>query len=517
MDDLPLRGSEDIQGNVLAAFNKDHQTLLLYRLPEDGVRARAWLAEIEPLVSATREVEDFNEEYSRRRRAGESIDELAATWVGLGLTASGLRRLTADPDRLEADLASLLPNRRPPVDGDSLSFVVGPAARASVLGDEGPSAPPTWEFGGPSNPPVDAVVTVAADRPADLDDRAETIREIARRHGVAEVFKQKGETLPGPAVGHEHFGYKDGISQPGVRGFHAPDPARPDERLGHPGATLVAAGEFVLGHPDETGATAAVPEWMRDGSFQVVRRLAQDVPGWWGQVHQARAGRRPAQQEELGAKLFGRWRSGAPLALHPDADPGTAGSGANDFGFQADDADFQRTPAGAHIRKMYPRDSQPPGAAGSDLRRIMRRGIPYGLPFNPSGGRDQALDAERGLVFVCFNASIEHQFEFLQKFWANNPGFPSKDQGRDPVIGADGPLDAALPRLLAGSTFLLRLWLLLRSLVSSGSPRSGNLFALHTPAGVEFVPLRRFVITRGALYCFAPSRAALRRIAGGEV
>src|SRR5439155_1176257 len=82
-----------------------------------------------------------------------------------------------------------------------------------------------------------------------------------------------------------------------------------------------AAGAFVLGHEDSPGNVAAMPGWMRDGSFQVSRRLGQNVPGWWAQVQDAAGvvgtGMSP---DAFAAKLVGRWRSGTPLALSPDSD-----------------------------------------------------------------------------------------------------------------------------------------------------------------------------------------------------
>src|SRR5688500_3701168 len=87
----PLRWSENIQGNVLAAFNKDQQTFLLLRFT-DAAKARQWLGRMEPMISDTREVEDFNERFSERRRLlGHDPADMAATWVGMALTVEALR------------------------------------------------------------------------------------------------------------------------------------------------------------------------------------------------------------------------------------------------------------------------------------------------------------------------------------------------------------------------------------------------------------------------------------------
>jgi deferrochelatase/peroxidase EfeB len=153
----------------------------------------------------------------------------------------------------------------------------------------------------------------------------------------------------------------------------------------------------------------------------------------------------------------------------------------NDFDYQTDDPDGHKTPRFAHIRKVYPRDAQPPGEPAAERRRIIRRGIPFGSPFDPGSGRGEGVDAERGLVFAAFMASIENQFEFLQQAWANSADFPEMTAGADPVIGTDSPV----------------------TLVRTD----------HPPAMMSF---NRFVRTEGALYAFAPSTSTLQVLANGQ-
>jgi hypothetical protein len=50
-----------------------------------------------------------------------------------------------------------------------------------------------------------------------------------------------------------------------------------------------------------------------------------------------------------------------------------------------------------------------------------------------------AKDAERGLQFLCFNADIERQFEFIQQHWCNNPHFAGLDNGPDQLLGIQPP------------------------------------------------------------------------------
>ncbi|MDQ4018996.1 MAG: Dyp-type peroxidase [Actinomycetota bacterium] len=471
---LSLRESDDIQGNILAGLRKDRQTFLFLELPDEA-RGRAWLGDLVPRggpsrIASTREVAAFNREFSeaRRKLGGADPEGFKAVWVNLAVTASGLGKLA--------------PRLRPGWERFH-AFTEGPVARAARLRDRGPSEPARWVVGRPDQA-IDALLTVAADDPADLRLEVERMHALAFRHGVALVSQQDGATLPG-ARGYEHFGFKDGISQPGVVGFDEADDNRWTK-----GDAMIAAGEFVLGYVRAGGrAPWDHPAWMRDGSFQVFRRLRQDVHGWWARVAEAvreLPGRDSMTEDLLGAKLVGRWRSGTPLARAPEREDVSAGerSHNNDFDFDGD-ADGRTTPRFAHIRKMYPRDA----ALRDDRRRILRRGIPFGPPFNPPADRGRGGDAERGLLFNAFMASIDEQFEHLQGAWANAPDFPGiavgdrKRDGPDPVIGDD---EAPL-RLVR---------------------------ARHADAEIEF---RRFVETTGAVYAFAPSIRTLRDLGSGRL
>jgi Dyp-type peroxidase family len=489
-NDLPLRSSTTIQGNILAGFNKDHQDFIFVNFVGDQAKARAWLNELaDPVadrIATTQQVANFNKQFraARQNRGGDDPENLKAVWVNVGLTSSGLLTfapgLTSDLEPYEA-------------------FREGPRARAQRLGDQGLGDPANWVMGAEDQQPIDAVLTIAADESEDLRGEVEKQRTLLAKYGLMVVFEQPGETLPGPRRGHEHFGFKDGISQPGIRGF---TPIRRNENRGrdedadHPGSEIIAAGEFVLGLERDPEAAEqhprpAPPDWMRDGSFQVFRRLAQDVPGWWAQVtrnSQSLPSDEPMAEDVLAAKLVGRWRSGTPLALAPDRDNRSARirDRDNDFDF---DNDFEghATPRFAHIRKMYPRNDR----FDDDVRRILRRGIPFGPAFDPAAGRGHGVDVQRGLLFNVFMASFEDQFEFLQAAWANFSNFPSvvdqhlpptKD-GPDPVIG-----------------------------------ESPDPILLRRPDLPEReLDFRRFVHVTGAVYAFAPSIPTLRALASSEL
>jgi Dyp-type peroxidase family len=434
----------------------------------DREPGRAYLLALLPRIATTRQVTTFNAQFSnaRRLRGGDDPTNLKAVWVNIGLTHAGL--------------LAVAPGLRPDL-RDFPAFRDGAAARAQFNADTGLSDPARWLFGAADQPPIHIVLTIAADNPTDLEGEIARQRALAAQQNLLVVFEQRGETLPGDRAGHEHFGFKDGISQPGIKGYHPTDPDKPGERLGHPGTEMIEAGEFVLGLTSESGTPMPAPDWMANGSFQVFRRLSQDVPGFWAQVLRHAASITGISADALAAKLVGRWRSGTPLAHAPDRDNRSAREGEQDNNFKFDDDPIGvMTPLFAHIRKMYPRDHE---RHGDRFHRMLRRGIPFGEPFDPTNGRGHGVDADRGLLFNVFQASIEQGFEFLQQAWADNDSFPEGQTGPDPVIG-ESPAPIRLEREAMPGAFL---------------------------------DFRRFVHTSGALYAFAPSLATLRRIAIGEL
>lgn len=471
---LPLRRSKEIQGDILAGFRKDHNVFFFYDL-NDCPDPNAWLAELLPKISTTDQVQIFNDRYgaSRTLPGQDNLEILAALWVNVSLTYSGLIELNSD----------LAPDIHP-----FTAFREGPSKRAWRLGDRGLDAPTNWVVGGPHQGRVDAVLRIAADRLEDLDIELDKQRALATKHGITTVSEQRGDTLPGLLRGHEHFGFKDGISQPDIRGFDEIEVRNGREKVkARPGSEIIAAGEFILGYDRQSGESPdPVPDWLVNGSFQVFRRLGQDVPGWRSQVSRKAlllAEDAAIDDELLAAKLMGRWRSGTPLARSPKFDDRAAKDQHQDNNFNFEDDQLgHKTPRFSHIRKMRPR-SKP---FHDDRRRIIRRGIPFGPPFDPESDPDHGVDVERGLLFVAYMASIEDQFEFLQWSWANDLKFPSKidglrprDDGPDPIVG-NAPAPCRFRR---------------------------------RDTSDRHVDLKRFVRTTGAVYSFAPSLTTLRRLA----
>lgn len=493
--DLPLRQSQQIQGDILAGFNKDYRVYLFYTF-NDQASGRAWLKELIPFIAKTKDVVAFNAAFSAARAANHGNDpaNLKATWVNVSLTFSGLATLFNTNAKAGSDISTLFPH-----------FAQGPATDESAFGNgdkdfnnpnnpHNLSDPKNWKFGRDNN--IHAMLNIQADDPKDLQAKVQEMQALANKHGLHQAFEQDGATLPGALKGHEHFGFKDGISQPGVAGFDpidAHDPSQdPQAPLGHvagkPGTEIIQAGEFILGEQVENDPT--FPErnfppdfiqsnlnWMKEGSFQVVRRLNQNVAGFRDGIAGAVPADGSINADMLGAKVVGRWKSGTPIDLSPDKDNNlTDDATTNNFTF-ANDLQGLRCPRFAHIRKVYPRDHD---AFGNRAKRIIRRGIPFGPPF------DQDANAERGLFFVAYMESIEGQFEFLMGAWVNPESFPfDVPQGPDAILGDQ----------FSGASCTIQ---------RQGKPPLQHAF-------------KRFVETTGTLYAFAPSLSALNQLANGQI
>ena len=409
---------EDIQGLVASGYNHlPHACFLLLEIA-DATAARGWLAQLGgELTTAAGRVE------------GDAVN--------VALTPSGLQKLGVPPSALA---------------GFSREFQDGitEPSRARVLGDSGDSAPDRWAWGAPDAEAVDVLLLLYASTPSRLTNVVERRADL-HGSGLRELHR-----LDARRDDREHFGFRDGISQPVVDGVRAGT-----------AAGTIATGEFVLGYPNEYGQFTDRPlldhsedperllppdpegsgrsDLGRNGTYLVLRQLAQDVSAFWTHLQRIaeRSGNGYGDVTALAARMVGRWPDGAPLVLAPDHDD-PALSGANDFAYHATDQLGLRCPIGAHLRRAHPRDSLDPNPGSStsvaiDRRhRLLRRGRIYG----PRLDRDAALAGgdgrERGLHFMCVCASVSRQFEFIQHTWVNNPKFDGLYEDADPLIGPAG-------------------------------------------------------------------------------
>jgi Dyp-type peroxidase family len=365
--------------------------------------------------------------------------------------------------------------------------------RAKGIGDVEESTPNRWLPAFACNhlspPAVHVILVLFARSPEEREATTERVRQLIYAQGAfVELSYHDGQALPEEKV---HFGYVDGVTQPQIHGgppvrFRSPQPE-------------VAAGEFVLGYENENGFAYPVPQpeaLGRNGTYGVFRILKQDVDAFESFLTvNAPLAKAPADvdaREWLAAKLCGRWRNGVPLSLSPETDtpsPPFNRTQLDDFDFVPtalkqeafDDRRGFRCPIGSHIRRSNPRSSTVAGGSPNS-HRLIRRGIPYGPPYDSTHPND---GIERGLLGMFLCASIKNQFEFLMSEWINGDSFGLRGD-LDPVTGRNLP---------ASSRFVLP---------HADTPKPQT----------RLTGFGTFVTTRASAYCFLPSLTALRYIAG---
>ncbi len=374
-------------------------------------------------------------------------------WLSVAFTYRGLEALGVPQESLD----SFAPE-----------FRQGMAARAAELGDVGASAPEHWEqpLGSPDVHVALSVLSPDAERLEAVAERARRVQ--AEIPGVHLIWRQDCYQLP---TGRTSFGFKDGIGQPAVEGSGHPN--------SNPREAPIRAGEFILGYPDETGGLPPMPSpevLGRNGTYIVFRKLHTRVAAYRSYLRERAANRE--EEALLGAKMVGRWQSGAPLTLSPDQDDPGLGADPqrnNAFLYDSDLRGF-KCPAGAHARRANPRDALA-HELSTDVRlhRMIRRGTSYG-PMLPDGVlEDDGVD--RGIIFVFVGSHLKRQFEFVKTQWLNDGIFIGAPAEKDPLVGAAD-----------GGTFTI--------------PQQPIRRRLHD--------LPPFVVTRGGEYCFAPGLRALR-------
>jgi Dyp-type peroxidase family len=441
MDDAaaPLLELEDIQSGVLRPRPTPYAAVYILLRIDDRRDGRALLGRLCEVVTPA----------ARSDRADRDV------WVSVSLTFEGMKALGLPQ-------ASL--------DSFAWEFRQGMTARARALGDVGESAPEYWEapFG---TSDIHVILTGVAPDEARLEAAIARGREaIAALPGVTAIWRQDCHAPPDE---REPFGFKDAISHPAIEGSGIPG-SNPLERP-------LKAGELVLGYRDEIGGFPAAPEPAilgRNGTYVAFRKLHQKVAEFRRCLRDNAAD--AADEELLAAKMMGRWRSGAPLALcplHDDPALGADRTRNNAFLYRADDALGYKTPPGSHVRRCNPRDADVAGVVR--LHRMIRRGTVYG-PLLPQGVLEDD-GADRGLMFAFVGAHLKRQFEFVQSEWINGGEFLGLGDAKDPVAGAaDGDGAYSIPR---------------------------------RPIPRRVRSLASFVVTRGGEYGFMPSLSALRWLA----
>jgi Dyp-type peroxidase family len=458
---------DDVQGFVLRGYKQMKFARYVMLKVKDSRLAKKWLNEISSKVSKSSNFEKVN-------------------CINLALTFEGLKALGLQEPNLETFIS-------PFREGIFTSH------RSRLLGDDGGSCPTKWNWGGPLNEEIHIMLLLFGATDELLQSYFIEQEKLLKTAGLSIVCILDGQTLKD---NKEHFGFRDGISQPIIKGAG---------REGMPENT-VATGEFLLGYKNEYGVFPDSPliistqgninllptdangsgykDLGRNGSYLVFRQLKQDVAAFWKFMNENSTNPDGSLNIEesikIASKMVGRWPSGAPLVKFPEKDPGVL-SNDDDFNYAKTDKNGEKCPFGSHLRRVNPRDVFEDNGPKKSLKltnrhRIIRRARLYGKPIVGSP-TNFTPDEEVGLHFMCFNADISKQFEFLMHTWANYPKFQQLYNDPDPIIGTR---DHNL-----GQNFTIQ----------------------KKPSSRCIKNLQRFVTVRGGAYFFFPSIQSIRYLA----
>ncbi|KAL0569478.1 dye-decolorizing heme-containing peroxidase [Marasmius crinis-equi] len=370
-------------------------------------------------------------------------------------------------------------------------FNVGQAEDAVLLGDPGTSRwHPEYQKG------VHGVIQVAGKAQDKIDEQVQKIQDIFG-DAMKEVYRLNAYARPGDAMGHEHFGWVDGITQPGVEGWDT-------DHSVTPGQAIVKPGVILLG---EEGDNTPRPTWAKDGSFLCWRQLQQLVPEYHEYLDQNAPNVDGLSRDEavhlFGSRMMGRWKSGAPIDMSPLRENATLGADTlrrNNYTFDhpefgsAFDLKTNQTwcPFSAHVLRSRPRAHSATENSPEDLvnTHMMRGGLPYG----PEVTKDEAAQVkssddpklERGMAFAAYQSTLEQGFIFAQNKLVDTKDYPvGSNTGVDAVIGSlnqGPPGDAA--RTITGMNW-------------NNHSEPINIY-------------KDFVVTKGGEYFFSPPVSAIK-------
>jgi Dyp-type peroxidase family len=484
----------EIQGNIVRSYGRSyrHAHYLFLRARDGSAETHRALVTVlahitfgDPMggrVNGGRRV--------TKASAGSSTDDSASgrrhsgppSCVNISFTYSGLEHLQV-PDQLLRDLPE--------------AFRVGAAGRAEDLGDHWQCRCADRLLPRKGQEPH-LLVSVHGKTEADVTSTWEkTLWPVLAPHfdSVHDVLAN-GDSAPG----RDHFGFADGLSQPAIEGIdidpvgdgvYAVTPRRAGgarrllglalEDLGLQALSrkwrLIRPGEILLGYENEDGN---MPEGSTgplgpNSTFMVYREIDENVDVF-NEYITKNATAAGLSEDHLRAKIVGRWPNGtSAMSQRPGPDDEAGDSRRlNDFRY-GDDPHGYACPLGAHTRRANARDGLPGGGEEVMRHRIIRRGMPYSLDADSPNG------ARKGLAFVCFCASIENGFEYIQRHWIN----------AGEAFGLGSQRD-----------FLLQDW-------AENSDRTPMVIPGYRPAILE-APDEQFVKVRGCEYLFVPSRSACR-------
>ena len=516
----PFLETKDIQGNIEPGFRMPFQKIYALRISK-ATETASLVRYLLPMVTSMQEAMDFHEiRINKAKTTGQfgfksyQLITENKCWLNVSLGRDLLKKL-----KIEA--AS---------EQDS-SFAAGLYAKSKSLGDptniDNPGNPNKWVVGYGSN--ISDMFLIFASNSSDyLESRTADILYQMQSIATFEIiYQERAERL---ADDTEHFGFKDGISQPDIRGvvqthpvvYYNPrtivsgnnDPAQPE--YSSPGRILLWPGQFIFGYPVQSDVSYRDPVMvttdpiLKNGSFLVFRRLRQLVKEFYAYTDGVAASLAKldtcyAKPDYLRSKIIGRDKASSNSLLQAT---NTNPLLINHFLYADSLVDMQlqdgttvtspvSDPLGlvcpffAHIRKVNPRDSITNrwNDRNTLKLRIMRRGIPFGPKYDHENTANPSNDQERGLLFLSYQTKI-NQFEILINDWVNSQANPEAGDGIDMLIGQQRPLGDANSCTA--------------KLTVNGQP-----FQLSN--------MTDFVVPTGGEYLFTPSITLLKKLSATEI
>ncbi|KAF8151771.1 peroxidase TAP [Crassisporium funariophilum] len=431
---------KNIQGDILSGLPKKTQYYIFFDIL-DVTKFRSDLRKLVPIVKTVAQVlKDRKDIEDHKKQKLPGLIPLVG--VNISFSHLGFVKLGIDDSTLA-------------VAGDTDPFKVGQKQDAIAnLGDPKKSDGTTPDWDDSFLQDLHGVILISGESHATIEKKKLEVEAIfdvkTPKASIKEVIAIRGDVRPGDQDGHEHFGFLDGISNPVVNGF---------DTVINPGPKTVDPGVVVTGHTgdnDRSGNPVTRADWAVDGSFLAFRYLFQQVPEFddYLKTHPLTKDGNgkdltPEEGSELlGARIVGRWKSGAPIDITPfEDDPKLAVDPTrnNNFSFHGEINSQLRCPFAAHVRKTNPRDDlevppPPTGSISVQKNRIMRRGVQFGPEVTKEEKAAAKTQHSRGLLFACYQTNIQNGFQFLQHSWANNSNFPpfetqAEAPGLDPLIG----------------------------------------------------------------------------------
>ena len=523
--------TEEVQAVVFRGFKRlPCMKFAAIRLPDDPKTCANWLALLVPGVESPHNITDGSSQNDRlkvtfgdRPLSGEG--EQWATCVAF--TAAGLSHLQLPKcDDHDPTMVATFPT----------AFNLGMSSRQRVLGDYAESQPSDWRWADSNHGKATHVALLLYGKTqADCDALFGMHCSKLAGAGLAVTELDTQPTEKG--INYEHFGFRDGISQPVIRGTQRfARGAQPRD--------IMAPGEFLLGYQSNQGyypPTPVVPreidagnklgsvptpeesrfsafqdprpqvrDFGRNGSFLAIRQIEQHVDRFHDYASRSAEKLLSDTLDQLPgliggavtsdwveAKMMGRWHDGVPLIDRPIG-PAPPDDAAKADACEADRADPSCKHAHSKDRLRTDTDlnfgvDDPQGLYcpfGAHIRRVNPRGSL--APGDDSQlmitnrhrllrrGRSYQQEGEKGLLFIGLCADLERQFEFIQQSWLGATSFAGLTNEPDPIV--------AVKPSGVSTRFTI--------------PTSAGSLALTGDA-------ESFVTVHGGGYFFLPSRSAL--------